>query len=94
MEKNDKKLDYMQLMIHLFRDYTWPNDFLFKFIIPFDADKLNAVRDIFEKDTKITHQESKTSKYISVTAIQRMEHPDDVIAMYEKAEKIDKIVIL
>ena len=94
MENTSRKLDYMQLMVHLFRDYTWPNDYLFKFIIPFEAEKLNAIKAIFKEDTKITHTESKTSKYISVTAIQRMEHPDDVIEMYKKAEEIDKIVIL
>ena len=94
MEKNTKKIDYMGLLTHLIKDFTWPTEYLFKFIVPFEGEKLNQLRAIFPENTNLKHQESKTGKYISVTALILMDNPDDVIEIYQKAEKIENIISL
>ncbi len=65
---------------------------MFKFIVPFNSDSLNSLKSLFDSNAKITHKESKNSKYISFTALQMMGNPDDVISIYKSAEKIDKII--
>lgn len=90
----DKSMDYSQLLLNLVKDFVWPTDYMFKFIIPFEPESLNKVKSLFSKDAKITHRESSGSKYISFTAIQIMDNPDDVIEIYKKAESIDRIIAL
>lgn len=91
---NSKPLDYSKLMLRLVKDFTWPSNYMFKFIIPFEANSLNSLKLLFDKSVEITHRESKTGKYISVTAIQLMNNPDEVVAIYQKAEKIKNIIAL
>ncbi len=90
----DKTEDYSKLLELLVKDFTWPTEYMFKFIVPFEAEKLNAVKALFDKSADIKHKESKSSKYISFTATQMMDNPDDVIAVYRNAEKIDKIIAI
>jgi hypothetical protein len=85
---------YAKLMELLVEDFTWPTDYMFKFIVPFEADNLNRLKSFFSEDAKIKHKESKNGKYISFSAVQRFEDPMDIIEIYKKAEKIDKIVAL
>lgn len=86
--------DYMKLMEFLIRNYTWPTDYMFKFIIPFEVEKLNELKSLFSAEAAITHNESKSSKYISFTAVQHMDNPDDVVEIYSKASKIEKLISL
>lgn len=91
---NSKQLNYNSLKERLRKDFTWPSNYMFKFIVPFDANSLNEVKELFEKTTKLAHKESKSGKYISVTAQQIMASPADVIAVYRNAEKIKNIIAL
>ena len=90
----NKSLDYSKLMLRLVKDFSWPSKYMYKFIVPFDAESLNNLKILFDKKAKINHRESKTGKYISVTAVQMMNNPDEVIAIYQKAEKINNIIAL
>ena len=85
---------YGKLMELLVRDFTWPTDYMFKFIVPFEADNLNTLKSFFSKDAKIKHKESKNGKYISFSAVQNFDDPMDIIDIYKKAEVIEKIVSL
>lgn len=87
-------MDYSNLMLRLVKDFTWPTNYMFKFIVPFEADYLNSVKLLFSEKSTINHRESKNSKYISVTALQMCENPDEVIAIYKKAEEISNIIAL
>ena len=90
----NKPLDYSKLMLRLVKDFSWPSKYMYKFILPFDVESLNELKLLFNDAAKITHRESKTGKYISLTAVQMMDNPDEVIALYQKAEKINKIIAL
>lgn len=85
---------YGKLMELLVKDFTWPTDYMFKFIVPFSADNLNQLKSYFSDDAKIEHKESKSGKYISFSAIQKFDDPMGIIEIYQKAESIEKIVSL
>jgi putative lipoic acid-binding regulatory protein len=93
-DMSDKALDYSKLMLRLVKDFTWPSEYMFKFVVPFDAELLNEVKLLFDAGAKITHKESKNGNYISVTAVQIMDNPDAVIAVYKNAENIRSIIAL
>ncbi|MCK5856538.1 MAG: hypothetical protein KAG64_03550 [Bacteroidales bacterium] len=85
---------YGKLFELLVKDFTWPTDYMFKFIVPFSADNLNKLKSYFSEDAIIKHQESKSGKYISFSATQKFDDPMDIIDIYTKAEEIEKIVSL
>ena len=91
---SNKALDYNKLMLRLVKDFSWPSKYMFKFIVPFEAGLLNEVKSLFAEEAEITHRESKNGNYISVTAIQLMDNPDEVIAIYRSAENIERIIAL
>ncbi len=87
-------MDYQKLLARLVKDFTWPNDYMFKFIVPFNPESLHKVKALFSETATLSHRESSNGSYISVTAIQRMEDPDKVIEIYQEAAKIEKIIAL
>ena len=90
----NKSNDYSKLLELLVKDFTWPCDYMFKFIVPFEVEKLNTLKALFSSDAKITHRESKNSKYISFTAVEKMQNPDDVINIYKQAENIKNLIAI
>jgi hypothetical protein len=90
----NKTGDYSKLLELLVRDFTWPSKYMFKFVVPFEAESLEILKTLFSDKAVIKHRESKTSKFISFTATQIMDNPDEVINIYKEAEKIDKIIAI
>jgi hypothetical protein len=73
---------------------SWPQPYLFKFIIPADNQKLAQVEALFGSEAQVTTRQSKTNKYISVSAKEMMLSPDEVIKVYKKAGDIKGIMSL
>ncbi len=90
----NKTGDYSKLLELLVKDFSWPTEYMFKFVIPFDAHNLYHLKILFNGEAKISHRISKSSKYISFTVIQMMDNPDEVIAIYKQAEKLDNIIAI
>lgn len=72
----------------------WPNVYLFKFIVPNTPHALAQAAALFTDLSEINFNESKTGKYISVTAKEMMLNVDDIIEVYINASKIEGIVSL
>lgn len=85
---------YANLQSKLEDQFEWPHLYLFKFIIPSDNKKLALVEALFGEDAQVTTRQSKTNKFISVSAKEVMISPDEVIALYKKASKIEGIMSL
>ena len=85
---------YSSLKNKLEEQFDWPQPYLFKFIIPSDNKKLALAEALFGADVQITIRQSKTNKYISISAKEVMISPNEVIAVYKKAEKIEGIISL
>ena len=72
----------------------WPNVYLFKFIIPNNSHALAQATALFTDLSEINFNESKTGKYVSVSAKEMMLSVDAIIEVYMQASKIEGIVSL
>ncbi len=85
---------YANLREKLEEQGGWPQPYLFKFIIPSDNQKLALVEAIFGNEAQITTRQSKSNKFISISAKEVMMSPEEVIATYKRAEGIEGIISL
>jgi putative lipoic acid-binding regulatory protein len=72
----------------------WPNVYLFKFIVPNNSHAIAQATALFDDLSELNFHESKTGKYVSVTAKEMMLTVDDIIAVYNKAAAIEGIISL
>ena len=72
----------------------WPNVYLFKFIVPNDPHSIARATALFDELSELDYHESKTGKYVSVSAKEMMLDVDSIIAVYKKASTIEGIVSL
>ncbi len=73
---------------------NWPLVYMFKFIVPAEIEKIAMVEALFNQDATIYRKESKTGKFVSITAKQQMDNSDQIISIYKKAYSIERIVAL
>ena len=73
----------------------WPNLYLFKFIVPSDAKSIAATEALFDSNVaQVELRQSKTGKFVSVSAKEMMMDVDSIIARYEKAVQIEGLMAL
>ena len=94
-EKNSEAF-YEKLKAQLYDTGTWPSEYLYKFIVVSEAQKIAEVEAIFnDMGAVLTTNESKTGKYTSVSVSVRLENPEAVIEKYkEVAEKVEGVISL
>ena len=86
---------YTKLKEQLEGTTKFPADYLYKFIVPTDANQVLEVEAIFNNTgAVITTKKSKTGKYCSVSIVLKVATSDEVIKYYRKAEKIKGIISL
>ncbi len=92
MAKN--KHDYTGLITEL-EKLTWPRLYLFKFIVNADNQKVAKVQSLASTETaEINLNTSKTGKFVSITIKEIMISPEEVIAKYKEATKIEGLIAL
>ena len=92
---SDKTAFYIKLKAQLDDTTTFPADYLYKFIVPSDANQVEEVEALFnDSGAVINTKKSKTGKYVSVSVVLKVESSDKVISYYQKAEKIKGIISL
>ena len=72
-------------------DVEWPNDYLFKFIVP--SSQVEEVERLFHH-LPVEVKESSKGNYASVTTRMKVHSSDEVIAVYTAAAKIEGIILL
>jgi len=87
---------YKKLKSQLLDTTLWPSEYLYKFIVISDKEKLILIESIFNHLGEIIeNRESKKGKYNSVSINVRMKNPDAVIEKYkEVAEKVEGVISL
>ena len=93
----DKKSEefYARLKQELTDSTLWPSEYLFKFIVPSDAQKVEEVENTFDNmGAVIETTQSKTGKYTSVSINVRMESAQAVIDKYIRLSSIEGIISL
>ena len=93
----DKKTEefYTRLKEELARSTTWPAEYLFKFIVPSEANKVLEIENAFDSmGAVIETTQSKTGKYTSVSINVRMDSAQAVIDKYVLLSGIEGIISL
>ncbi len=95
-EQSKSEEFYAKLKEQLLSTSTWPNVYLYKFIVPTSAEKIGQVENVFNNmGAVIKTKESKNGKYTSVSINVRMTDPDHVILKYKEiAEKVEGVISL
>ena len=86
---------YASLKEKLENYYDFPDDYLFKFIIPTDQSKLTEIYQVFDgiKFT-LSNRESKNGNYTASTINAFVLDADQVITIYKAVGKIEGVVLL
>ena len=93
----DKKTEefYSRLREELRNTSTWPNEYLYKFIVPTDPKKIEEIENTFDNlGAVIQTTQSKTGKYTSLSVNVMMENPEHVIEKYIEVSNIEGIISL
>ena len=91
----DKNEFYSNLKNQLEDTTKFPSDYLYKFIVPRDANQEQEVQNLFNnKGAVITTKNSKTGKYVSISIVLKLKNAEEVISYYKKVENIKGIISL
>jgi len=95
MEKKNPDEFYNRLKEQLWENSKWPSNYLYKFIVPTDEEKIKAIHDIFDtRGAVIESKKSKKGTYTSVSITVNLKNPDEVIEKYKEVSVIEGIISL
>ena len=83
--------DHSKFKSILNKEYQWPCEYMFKFIVP--KDSLAQVEALFP-GSEIQFRDSRKGNYVSATISLEVDSADLVIAIYEKAANIKGLIAL
>lgn len=86
---------YSRLREELLKSSSWPSNYLYKFIVPTDQQKIEEITTIFDNTgAVIESKKSKKGKYTSLSITVHMEDPDQVIEKYKEVGKVEGVISL
>ncbi|QLG46734.1 DUF493 family protein [Costertonia aggregata] len=95
MGKEKPEEFYKRLKEQLDESTTWPSDYLYKFIVPTESDKIGKIQDIFDNTgAVIESKQSKKGKYTSISVTVNLKNPDEVIQKYKEVGKLKGVISL
>lgn len=95
MEKEKSDEFYGRLKEQLLENSKWPSNYLYKFIVPTDADKIRQINDIFDNTgAVIESKKSKKGTYTSISITVHLKDPDAVIAKYKEVSDVEGVISL
>ena len=94
MDKDTKEF-YERLKTELNNSNTWPAEYLFKFIVPTDQEKIEKVENAFNSmGAVIETKNSKTGKYTSISSDVQMPNAQKIIDKYLELSIVKGIISL
>ena len=93
----DKKTEefYERLKTELDMSNTWPAEYLFKFIVPTDLEKIATVANAFDcMGAVIKTTQSKTGKFTSLSVDVLMKNSQEIIDKYIEVSTVEGIISL
>jgi len=87
---------YKKLKLQLEETTNWPSEYLYKFIIKSDHEKILQIEKIFDQSGAVINTTaSKNRKYTSVSINLIMKNPDAVISKYiEVSNNVEGVISL
>ena len=68
--------------------------YLFKFIVPNDERKVAIVTSLFNEGTELRYDNSKTGKYVCISAKELMLDVASIIEKYKMASQVEGVIAL
>jgi putative lipoic acid-binding regulatory protein len=95
-EKQNPEEFYEKLKTQLYETATWPSEYLYKFIVKSDLQKISEIEALFNNIGAVINTiESKNGNYTSISIHVLMKDPDAVITKYkEVAENVEGVISL
>lgn len=91
----DREEFYKNLKEKLDNTSDFPTDYMYKFIVPAEENRVEEVKNIFDNGGAVINtKKSKTGKYTSVSIVLKVASSDQVINYYKEAEKVEGIISL
>jgi hypothetical protein len=87
----DEVLERLKIQLDL---QSWPDVYLFKFIIPNDSEKIAKVTALFNESADIVMHPSRNGNYISISAKELMLDVNSIIQKYMEASQINGLIAL
>ncbi len=86
---------YERLKTELDNANAWPAEYLFKFIVPTDNEKIARVESAFDcMGAVIRTNQSKTGKFTSISVDVTMPDADSIVSKYQEVSTIEGIISL
>ena len=93
-DKNTEEF-YKKLKGRLVETTLWPSEYLYKFIVPSDNQKIAEIENIFDNmGAVINTKASSKGTYTSVSIHVKMKNPDAVIDKYKEVAKVEGVISL
>lgn len=73
---------------------TWPNVYLYKFIISNNNSTLALINSLFQEDSDIRFKHSAKGNFVSISVSEVAFSVDEIIAKYLKAAEIPGVIAL
>lgn len=94
-QTGNKEEFYTSLKVKLEDNHHFPEDYLFKFILPNNNEKLTDLYQIFDEiKYTITTKESRNGKYVSASILAFVLDANQVVNIYKKVSKIEEVIML
>ena len=75
--------------------HDWPSIYTFKFIVKGDLQIIAQTQELFNTKTAvITMKNSSKGNYVSITAKEVMNSPEEILEIYAKANEIEDLIAL
>ena len=91
----NKEAFYKKLKVSLETTTKFPSEYMFKFIVPTDEEKVDKIKSIFNYPGVIINtKSSKTGKYKSLTILVIMNSADEIIEKYKEVAVVEGVISL
>ena len=95
MNQDKSEEFYNRLKEQLAETSKWPSNYLYKFIVPTDPEKIKQIQDIFDNTgAVIESKQSKNAKYTSLSITVNLKNPDAVISKYKEVGEVKGVISL
>ncbi|MEA1787135.1 DUF493 family protein [Arenibacter sp. GZD96] len=95
METEKSEEFYKRLKIQLAESSTWPSNYLYKFIVPSEAEKIKQIQTIFDNTGAVIEtKKSKNGTYTSISVTVNCKDPDAVIQNYKEVGEVKGVISL
>ena len=95
MSQEEEDAFYERLRNELLESTDWPADYLFKFIVPTDDEKVQSIHRIFDNTgAVIESRKSRKGKYTSLSIMVNLPDPEAVIHKYKEVGHVEGVISL